>query len=400
MGVFAKGSDARVRHHRRWIVAVAAASLLTACGSPQMPRSGPHTDEAMESLQQPSAAGAVQIVNVDAEVARALKARRQQKSFSESLAGVDAPARPMTIGAGDVLDVTLWEAPPATLFGNAPVDPRNPSTVRATTLPDQVVDRDGSIRVPFAGAIKVLGLTPEEVQAEIVRKLKGKANQPEALVRITRVGSSTVTVVGEVATSVRFPLTPARERLLDALAAAGGVRQPVHRMTLQVTRGADHASMPLDLVIRDPRQNVPLQAGDVVTAIHQPLYFTALGATGKNEEIPFEAQGISLAQALGRAGGLNDARSDPKGVFIFRFEPADALEWPRQPVKATPEGRVPVVYRVNLANANSYFVMQSFQMQDRDVVYVSNTPSVELQKFLNLVFSITYPVLNTIQLMR
>ncbi len=382
------------------LLAVIAMGGLAACSTTPLPRTGPNASEAIETLQQPSAAGAVQIVNVDASVARTLIGQRKQKSFSEILATAETPDRSMRIGAGDVLDVTLWEAPPATLFGNAPIDPRNPSTVRATTLPEQVVDRDGSIRVPFAGPIKVLGLTIEEVQAEIVDRLRGKANQPEALVRITRGGSSSVTVVGEVTNSVRFPLTPARERLLDALAAAGGVRQPVHKTTLQVTRGSSQASMPLDVVIRDPKQNVPLQVGDVVTAVHQPLFFTALGATGKNEEIPFEAQGISLAQAIGRAGGLNDARADPQGVFIFRFESADALDWPNQPVQATPDGRVPVVYRVNLANANSFFVMQSFQIQDRDVLYVSNAPTVELQKFLNLVFSVTYPVLNTIELTR
>jgi polysaccharide export outer membrane protein len=163
---------------------------------------------------------------------------------------------------------------------------------------------------------------------------------------------------------------------------------------------SEFASMPLDAVIRDPKQNVRLRAGDVVTAVHQPLAFTALGATGKNEEIPFEAQGITLAQALARAGGMNDARSDPRGVFVFRFEPVDALEWPRQPVAATPEGRVPVVYRINLASAESFFVMQSFRMQDKDVLYVSNAPAVELQKFLNLVFTVTYPVLNTMQVLR
>ena len=373
---------------------------LTACSTTQFPRSGPNAAETVETLQQPSAAGAVQIVNVDASVARTLLGQRKQKSFAELLAATETSNTSMKIGAGDVLDVTLWEAPPATLFGNAPVDPLNPSTVRATTLPEQVVDRDGSIRVPFAGVIKVLGRTIGDVQADIVNGLRGKANQPEALVRITRGGSSSVTVVGEVTNSVRFPLTPAGERLLDALAAAGGVRQPVHKTTLQVTRGSSQASMPLDVVIRDPKQNVPLQVGDVVTAVHQPLFFTALGATGKNEEIPFEAQGISLAQAIGRAGGLNDARADPQGVFVFRFESADALDWPNQPVQATPDGRVPVVYRVNLANANSYFVMQSFQIQDRDVLYVSNAPTVELQKFLNLVFSVTYPVLNTIELTR
>ncbi|MDR5671452.1 polysaccharide export protein, partial [Burkholderia cenocepacia] len=99
-------------------------------------------------------------------------------------------------------------------------------------------------------------------------------------------------------------------RVLDALASAGGVRQPVDKITIQITRGDKVASQPLETIIKDPRQNVSLRAGDVVTALYQPFSFTALGATGKNEEVNFEAQGITLAQALARAGGLQDTRSD------------------------------------------------------------------------------------------
>ncbi len=376
---------------------LAALLAVAGCDTTRMPRAGPHTEEVL-SATMPNAA--VQVVNVSPDVARQLVARRKQALFSETLGGAPAVDGSPLIGAGDVLDITLWEAPPATLFGVAPVDPRAPSTVRAMSLPEQVVDREGNIRVPFAGAIKAIGRTAPQVQADIVRRLNGKANQPEALVRIVRNGSAMVTVVGEVAQSLRMPLTPSGERLLDALAAAGGVRQPVHRMTVQVTRGEQFQAMPLDTVIRDPRQNIPLRGGDVVTAIHQPMYFVALGATGKNEEVPFEAQGITLSQAIARAGGLNDARTDPKGVFVFRFESPDAIDWPTQPVQVTAEGKVPVVYRVNLNNANNFFVMQSFPIQDRDIVYVSNAPAVELQKFLNLVFTVTYPVLNTYQILR
>jgi len=388
-------------HSRRVSKGLALAALLGLAGcNTQMPVAGPHTDQVFESLKAPAAAGAVQIVNVNGGVARSLLSRDKQATFAESLGNAPASDSSTVIGVGDVLDVSLWEAPPATLFGVGPVDPRMPSSVRSMTLPEQVVDRDGKIRVPFAGTISAIGRTPQEVRAEIVANLKGKANQPDAIVRIVRYASSMVTIVGEVTNSVRMPLTPLGERLLDALAQAGGVRQPVNRMTVQVTRGDNYSSMPLDQVIRDPQQNIRLRGGDVITAMYQPLSFTALGATGKNEEIPFEAQGITLAQALGRAGGLNDARSDPMGVFVFRFEPADALDWPMQPAKATPDGRVPVVYRINLKNAESFFVMQSFRMKDRDVVYVSNAPAVELQKFLNLVFTVTYPVLNTIQVVR
>ena len=372
---------------------IAAALVLGACG--ELPTIGPGREQVGAAASAPGSQ-AVQVVDVDDTIARRLLAQRSQRLFSDSLGQVRSvdPG----IGAGDSLEVNLWEAPPAALFGGGVIDPRGaPSTVRATTLPEQVVDREGFISVPFAGRIRAAGLTPQALETEIVRRLKGKANQPEALVRVLRNASSNVTVVGEVTNSLRMPLTPSGERLLDALAAAGGVRQPVSKMTLQVTRGSQFYSLPMDSVIRDPLQNVPLRAGDVITALFQPLSFTALGATGKNEEINFEAQGINLAQALARSGGLIDSRSDAQGVFIFRLEQPGALDWPRQPAATTPDGLVPVVYRIDLKNPNSFFVMQSFGISNRDILYVSNAPIAELQKFLNVVFSISYPVLNAAQ---
>lgn len=376
--------------------ALFAAALLALSGCNNLPTIGPSAEEIAQATARPGS-DAVQVLDIDANLARQLLAQRRTRLFSETFGQQRAMA---DIGLGDMLEVNIWEAPPATLFGGGAIDPRAPSTVRATTLPEQMVDRDGFISVPFAGRIRAAGLTPQAVEAEIIKRLKGKANQPEVMVRVLKSTSSTVTVVGEVNSSTRLQLTAGGERLLDALAAAGGVRQPVNKMTLQVTRGKQFQSLPLELIIRDPDQNVPLQPGDVVTAYFQPLSFVALGATGKNEEIAFEAQGITLAQALARSGGLIDSRSNPQGVFIFRLEQPGAVNWPRQPPLTTPEGLVPVVYRLDLRNPNSFFVMQSFAVQNKDVLYVSNAPAAELQKFLNLVFSVTYPVLNTIQLTR
>src|SRR5262249_13578465 len=148
-------------------------------------------------------------------------------------------------------------------------------------------------------------------------------------------------------------------------------KDPVEKITLQVTRGATARSLPLSAVISDPHENVVLQPGDVVTALYQPMSFTALGATGKSDEVNFEAQGISLAQALARAGGVVDARADAQGVFIFRFEANAALHWPRPP-STTPEGKVPVIYRLNLEDPRSFFVAQSFRIENKDVLYVAN----------------------------
>jgi polysaccharide biosynthesis/export protein len=341
----------------------------------------------------------VQVVDVNEEVTQRLTAQRSRHLFSEVLSS--HPDRLQPIGSGDFLAVTIWEAAPATLFGSAQINPMGiPAPSLPTTLPEQPVDGEGCITVPFAGRIPAAGKTLPEIAAEIKERLAKKANQPEVLVLLTRNLSSTVTVVGEVTTSTRVPLTAAHERLLDALAVAAGVKQPVNKTTIQITRGASVYALPLETIIQDPKQNVSLQSGDVITALFQPLSFTALGATGKNDEINFETQGISLAQALARSGALIDSRSNPSGVFVFRLE-KKSTETESGPAEhatmTTAQGLVPVIYRVDLKDPRSLFWIQNFPIKDKDVLYVSNAPAAELQKFLNLLFTLAYPVLTGVE---
>jgi len=366
---------------------------LTGCSA--IPTSGPTRSQITTN---PAAAG-IQVVDVTDDVARRLFVERRNSDFA-SIFGENA-AFQQQLGVGDAVEVTIWEAPPAILFASAEVDPKGaPGSSRVTVLPSQIIDGNGLISVPFVGPVKAAGRTPMQLQRDIVRGLRGLAHDPQVIVRLARNETSYVTVVGDVASSSRMPLTARGERLLDALASAGGVRQPVGKLTVQLTRGNTVASLPLDSVIRDPRQNVLLHAGDVVTALFQPYSFMALGATGKNEEVNFEAQGITLAQALARSGGLQDSRSDAQGVFIFRMENAKALDWPQSPVRTTVDGKVPVVYRINLRDANSFFVAQSFMIDNKDLLYVSNAPIAEVQKFLNVVFSVAYPVVTGVQTFR
>jgi polysaccharide export outer membrane protein len=359
-----------------------------------LPSSGPSVAQVVEQkkIEPP-----ISIVDINEVVARRILAAQRQDTFAEALPSNAPPG--YVVGAGDVLEVSVWEAPPAALFGAAVIDPRaGLTTTRQTTFPEQIVNADGVINVPFAGAVSVAGKTPQQIEADIAQRLKGKANQPQVLVRVIRNATQNVTVVGEVAQSVRMPLTAKGERLLDAVAAAGGVRQPVGKITLQLSRGGKVMAMPLDSVIQDPKQNVYLQPGDVVTALFQPLSFTALGATGKNEEVNFEAQGITLAQALGRVAGVRDAQADARGVFIFRFEEPGVVKADGKPLPQTPDGKVPVVYRVDLKDPRAFLVAQNFPMKNKDVVYVANAPAAELQKFLNILTSSLFSVSSLVNL--
>ncbi len=149
--------------------------------------------------------------------------------------------------------------------------------------------------------------------------------------------------------------------------------------------------MPLEAVIRTPSENIHLQPRDIITALYQNYSFTALGAVGRNAEIDYESTGITLMQALGRTNGLRDDRADIKGVFVFRLENPENLE-PEiaQGSKLTPEGKIPVIYRVNLKDASTFFYGQKFKIANKDVIYVSNAPVVDLLKFVNIVSGLAF----------
>ena len=324
----------------------------------------------------------IRVVQVRGDMAAQFKPPAPWPAFADVLA--DAKPVGTVVGTGDALEVTIWEAPPAALFGGA-TDTRIGtaiSTARPTTLPELLVGPEGSISVPFAGQVPAGGQTLREIEADIVRRLRGRANAPQAIVRLVRNTTATVTVVGEVPNSARLPISPRGERLLDALAQVGGVKPPVNLTTIQVTRDGRTYRMALTDIITQASNNIVLAKDDVITALFQPYSFTVLGAAGKNDEIRFEAMGITLSQALGRFGGLQDGRANPRGVFLFRWE---------EP--ATPGGgRVPVIYSFDLKDPAVYFLTAQFRMSDKDLIYITNAPIAELQRFVGIVSQTLLPI--------
>ena len=376
---------------RRALMMIGLISVLAGCGT--MPgwiqSSGASREQVLDVQETAGGIEGVALVNVDDALAKKLAAGKKLASFSDVFPS--SVPNNYVVEPGDVLEVSVWEAPPAMLFGTIKLDPQmGPATTHAITFPEQMVGPDGMISMPFAGRSAVRGRRTIDIESAIVKRLQGKANNPQVLVRVAQNNTSNVTIVGEVSQSTQMPLTPKGERLLDALAAGGGVKQSVNRVAIQLSRDDTTATMALDSIIRDPKQNIGLKPGDVVTALFQSQSFSVLGATGKNEEIPFEAQGISLVQALARSGGLEDSRADARGVFVFRFEKPELVDG-HQVDGSTVTGPVPVVYLVDLRDPKSFFVTQNFPIQNGDVIYVSNAPAAEFQKFLRLVVSVAVP---------
>ena len=389
---------ARSAKNLRRATSLALLIPLAACSS--LGATGPGTGTIKKAEHQEFANSNIQIIEVTDAVARRVLAAQEASLFSRRLG--DAPPVGTIIGPGDTLELTIWEAPPAVLFGSSATfsggelaSALGSPVGQSSAIPSMMVGDDGDIRVPFAGSIQAAGRTPRQVEQEIRSRLSRKAHDPQVAVRIASNVNSNVAVVGEVVTNRHVPLTPRGERLLDVIASAGGVKQPIDKTTIQITRGDTVAFLPLQAVISDPAQNIRLAADDVVTALYKPFSFTALGQTTQSAEIPFESTGLSLAQALGRVGGLKDDRADIRGAFIFRLEHPAALDPATAAVaRRTPDGRIPVIYRIDMSNPATFFVAQSFPMQDKDVLYVSRAPLADLQRFVSIVASMAFPVIN------
>lgn len=321
-----------------------------------------------------------------------------QDGFAARFGGSDKPP-PLVIAVGDGVAVEVWEVGTDTLFSSrtmtAGLAATSGSSARNTNLQEQIVGADGTLHLPFAGRVAVLGRTAIEVEQLLTQALAGKASRPQIIVQL-RKHSGRVTVAGDVAGGSRVPLSVQGERLLDVLSTAGGVRAPIHETRIQLTRGSESVSLPLLRVLQDPRENIYLEPGDLLVATRQTQSFTAFGATGRNAQIEFGAERVSLIEAVAKTGGLLDSRADPRGVYLLRYEPRAVVDGLRVvPLGGAPEvqDEVRVVYRLDLAQVGSYFVAQRFAMRDRDILYVSSAATNELQKFLELVGLVSQPLI-------
>jgi polysaccharide export outer membrane protein len=361
--------------------------LVTLAACSWLPRSGPKTSD---MLAAGDAAHGVTVVELDPATVGVLSA-----SEAPSLLGAFGdyrPPREQRIGVGDAVQITLWEAGPGGLFSSPVVD-RSSAGSRSAVIPEQVVAQDGSITVPFAGRIMVIGRTPPEVESVIVQRLADKAIDPQALVTVTRNISNTATVMGEVNPGARVPLTVRGDRLLDVIAVAGGIRAPIADISIVLSRGDRIVRVPMAAVLNDPRENIYLRPGDVVTLVRNPQSFTAVGATGRSGIVDFDVSTLTLDQALAKAGGLLDDRADPEGVFVIRLEtPQVTGELPQMHVaNPQPEG-IPVIYHLNMRNADSFLLAHKFPVRNKDIVYVSDSPITDVQKVFGLVNLLVTPV--------
>ena len=369
----------------RFIAVVALAALVSACAN--LPADGPSGRSVVRNAGVETSGLTYGIVDLDFALSERIK---QAAPVAEtSLAALANSVTADTINIGDVLQVSIYD-PSGTLFGSRTVSASTAASVSGgnQTLPSLVVDRDGTVAIPFGGAVRVQGLTAREASAAVLRSLRGKVANPQAIVTVADSPANGIVVLGEVRTPGRARVQPGAENLLDAIAAAGGPNRNIDDIVVTVNRSGTTYEAPLRKVLSSFDQNIRLRRGDQVNLVYQPRRYTSFGALGRVSQLEMPSGTLTLTGALGQLGGLNGTVADAKSVLVFRYERPEVAALAGATAPATSRG-VPVVYRLNLAEPAGFFVANNFVVQPDDVLFVPPSNVAEMRKFFEFVRSIT-----------
>lgn len=347
-----------------------------------MPASGPQSmDVRMQQATEPDSLPYA-LVKLEPEIARILAqyTPRLSSAFANR-----SPPKAFRFGIGDTVSVTIFEAAAGGLFipAEAGVRPGN-----FVTIPNQAVDNNGNISVPYAGAIPAKGRTPVEVQQAIVAALKNRAIEPQAVVSLIDQRASLISVLGDVRAAGRFPASASGERILDAITRAGGTSTQGYDTWVTLERAGHRASVPFGALVYEPSNNIYVLPNDTIYLYSQPQTFVAFGAAGTQGQYKFDAWKISLAEAVGKHGGLSDSLADPASVFLYRGETREVAARLGVDCSKFQGPIIPIIYNVNFRDPSGYFLAQTFDIRNKDVIYTSNAASVETTKFLNFLRTI------------
>lgn len=298
------------------------------------------------------------------------------------------PAPELLVGVGDTIQITLFEAQPGGLFIPADAGARPGNFV---TLPAVTVDAKGYITIPYAGQIRARDRSAKAIEREIVGRLKNRAIEPQAVVAILNQTSTQVTVVGDVASPGKLTINPAGDRVIDAISRAGGIRSPGYEEFVTLERHGAKGTVYFLNLLSKPKENVFVAPGDLIYIQQYQRAFMAFGATGARGQFKFLQQDLTLSEAVGKAGGLLDARAEAGQVFVYRIEERSTLLTMGADVSKfeLSHDEIPTIFRVNLRDPSGFFAARRFPMRDNDIIYVDNADQVEITKFLALLTTAT-----------
>ena len=352
----------------RWarpISMIVALAVMSSCGLPQV---GPNKRQIYQGSVQKN--GDAFIVSVNERVTRAT-AVTEALGFSEAFKNASTLGSD-TIRPGDILGLTIWENVDDGLLSS--------EGTSATLLEEIQVDGNGFIFVPYAGRIRVAGNSPEAIRRIITQKLALQTPDPQVQVRRVAGDGSTVSLIGSIGSQGAIAIERPTRTLSTMLARAGGVTISPEIAQITVLRGKERGKIWFQDLYDHPELDIALRGGDRILVEEDSRAFTALGATGGQSRVFFETQNLSALEAIAQVGGLNAATADPKGIFIFRNEPAEVANVVMG--RNDLQGAQRLVYVLDLTQPNGMFQARDFVIRDGDTLYVTEAPFTQWNKVI------------------
>ncbi|WP_412529336.1 polysaccharide biosynthesis/export family protein [Burkholderia lata] len=304
---------------------------------------------------------------------------RQHAARDAAAASLEAPAAPRAayrIGPGDVLQITVWDHPElAAAQGGAPQTP--PRT--ADPVAGFVVDDRGNLTFPYAGVLKVAGLTAAEAQAHVKLALGKVYREPQVTLRVASFRSQQVYVDGEVRTPGALPVNDVPMTLADAVARAGGFTPGADQSDLTIVRDGTPVHIDLAGLIqhhRDPSRIV-LRSGDLLRiGAREDNGVYVMGEVNRPMlALPKRSGRLTLSDALLQAGSINSNTADAAQMFVIRGAGS----------------RAPTVFHLDARSPVAMVLANQFELEPKDIVYVDGNALVRFSRVLSLLL----PSVNT-----
>jgi polysaccharide biosynthesis/export protein len=218
---------------------------------------------------------------------------------SSAPSGTETLASRLLIGDGDLLKVSILGSP------------ESDQDVR--------VSAEGNVALNFIGKVHVAGLTIEEAEAAIAKKLVtgGFYTDPQVSLLTKEYATQGISVLGEVQKPGVYPLLGPR-RLFDALSLAGGTTPKAGRIVSVAHR--DRPQEPVTVALsNDPvttaASNIEVFPGDTVMVSKAGVVYV-VGDVKKPTGVIMENGRMTVLQAISMAEGTNPNAALNKAVLI------------------------------------------------------------------------------------
>lgn len=282
----------------------------------------------------------------------------------------------LTLVKGDVLKVMMADsAEEGALFA--------PLAAGGTVFDAVRVNAKGMISLPYAGRMKVSGLSLTQTEDLILKKIERYTTSPQVHVSLVGDLAGSVLVAGDVNKPGRFSTLQGPLTLLDAINDAGGPKLEPYLVDVVVRTGTTAQRFSYQELLNGLNQPVPPNAEIVVERSRKR--FVAMGAVNSPGLHDFPSQSPSLLEVLGSVGGLNEAKADARGVFIFRLPESIAYDSESDRVVSDIK---PLVFHLDMRDPTAMFLARQFLVHPEDAVYVTNAHAYEFQKLISPIIQV------------